>query len=92
MVFKMTSFAGLPVRQAQALHAIIRLIDETNLSPTIEEIGTAIRASKQQAHELVLELEKKGRIKRDAKKHRSIIVAEQKDEKFRRKNESDNRA
>lgn len=79
----MTSFTGLPVRQAQALHAIIRIIDETGLSPTIEEIGLAIHAPKQQAHELILELEKKGRIRRDPKKHRSITVVEVKDAKLR---------
>lgn len=87
----MTSFIGLPTRQAQCLHAIVRYIDETGQSPTLEDIswlmGQAVGQpfTKQQIHTLVNELKEKGRITSDPKKHRSITVVEKKDASFSKK-------
>lgn len=49
------------------------------MSPTLEEIATSMERTKQQVQELVLELKKKGRIKHEARKHRSIEVVEIRD-------------
>ncbi len=88
----MTSFIGLPTRQMQCLHSIIMLIEETGQSPQLDEIAarmvlyTGSTVTKQQVHTLVDELEAKGRINRDPKKHRSITVVEVKDAALIKKN------
>jgi len=81
----MTSFIGLPTRQGQCLYAIIRHIDDTGVSPTLDEVATIMGrlnqslVTKQQVHLLVNALVEKGCIHRDPKKHRSITVVEKKD-------------
>lgn len=87
----MTNFIGLTTRQAQCLHTIIRLTDDTQQSPSLDEIAaqmvlyTGNEVTKQQVHALVGELERKGHIHRDPKKRRSITVVEEKDEKLTKK-------
>src|SRR4051812_36772956 len=76
----LTSFAGLPAQQARCLHSIIRLTEDTGMSPTLEKIAADMDCTKQWVGDLVLELKKKGRIKHEAGKHRSIEVVEKKDE------------
>lgn len=82
----MTSFIGLPTRQMQCLHSIIRLIEDTGQSPSLDEIAaqmvlyTGSKITQQQVHKLVDELVSKGRLHREPKKHRSITVVEKKDE------------
>ena len=81
----MTSFIGLPAGQVRCLHTIIVLIDQTGMSPTLDEIAEAMpRAAdekpltRQGVRFLVEELVKKGRLARDPHKHRSITVVETK--------------
>lgn len=80
----MTNFMGLPSAQIRCLHAIVRLIEEKGISPTLDEIAEAMqtqekRPSRQAVYQLVNELAAKGRITRDPHKHRSITVVEKKE-------------
>ena len=74
----MTNFTGLPEKQAQCLHLIIRHIDETGISPTYPELAQAMGCTPQNVKGIVDELVTKGRLTRDANKHRSIQVVEKK--------------
>ena len=67
-------FYNLPDKQRQALHFIVRYIDEKGQSPTHSEIADALDILPQQAHTILNALEKKGKIKRNKGAHRSIEI------------------
>ena len=70
---------ALPTKQKEALEYIRVHISAYGQSPTLEEIGAAIRSKKQNVRRLLAALEEHGYITRDQNKHRSIILCEEKD-------------
>lgn len=72
-------FYNLPETQRRVLHFIIRNIEEHSESPTLDEIGAALEMTKQNVHQAVCALEKKGRITRTPNAHRSITIVNTKE-------------
>lgn len=70
---------ALPTKQKEALEYIGVHIKAYGQSPTLEEIGEAIRCKKQNVRRLLAALEEHGYITRDPNKHRSIILCEEKE-------------
>lgn len=60
--------------QKRALDAIIRLTERDAMAPTMAELAEALGVNPASAYELVLQLTKKGRVRRDARKARSLFV------------------
>lgn len=69
---------ALPKKQKAALDYIRVHILAHDESPTLEEIADAITSTKPNVRRLLDALEEHGFIKRDAFKHRSIILCEEK--------------
>lgn len=65
---------GLLTRQKQMLEIIIETIDETGQSPTLEELGRQLGMHKTNVTRMLGHMEKRGYIRRQRYKHRSIEV------------------
>ncbi|MBX5238664.1 LexA family transcriptional regulator [Rhizobium sp. NLR22b] len=67
----------LPARQREALQAIRSFIAENECSPSLSELADRLGlASRSNVHRMVVDLEKRGLIKRSKDHHRVISVVE----------------
>jgi repressor LexA len=65
---------GITEPQARSLKAICKLLDSTGLPPTVKELAEALGISHASAHEQITQLVRKGYLKKEEKKARSIVV------------------
>jgi repressor LexA len=60
--------------QARTLRAICLILDSTGLPPTVKELAEALGISHASAHEQIAQLVRKGYLRKEEKKARSIVV------------------
>ncbi|MBP7712404.1 MAG: MarR family transcriptional regulator [Gammaproteobacteria bacterium] len=60
--------------QARTLNVICQILDSTGLPPTVKELAEALGISHASAHEQISQLVRKGYLKKEEKKARSIVV------------------
>ena len=60
--------------QARTLNVICQILDSTGLPPTVKELAEALGISHVRAHEQISQLVRKGYLKKEEKKARSIVV------------------
>ena len=66
--------SGITDHQANTLRVICKIIDEKGLPPTVKELSKALGISHASAHEQIAQLVRKGYLKKEARKARSIVV------------------
>jgi repressor LexA len=65
---------GITEPQARTLKAICQILDSTGLPPTVKELAEALGISHASAHEQIAQLVRKGYLRKEEKKARSIVV------------------
>lgn len=70
---------GITEPQARTLRAICQILDSTGLPPTVKELAEALGISHVSAHEQITQLVRKGYVRKEAKKARSIVVIKRDD-------------
>jgi repressor LexA len=60
--------------QAHTLRVVCQIIDEKGLPPTVKELSEVLGISHASAHEQIAQLVRKGYLKKEARKARSIVV------------------
>ena len=65
---------GITQPQARTLKAICQILDSTGLPPTVKELAEALSISHASAHEQIAQLVRKGYLRKEEKKARSIVV------------------
>lgn len=60
--------------QARTLQMICNILNANALPPTVKELSEALGISHASAHEQIAQLVRKGYLRKDAKKARSIVV------------------
>ena len=60
--------------QTRTLRAICQILDSTGLPPTVKELAEALGISHASAHEQIAQLVRKGYLRKEEKKARSIVV------------------
>lgn len=65
---------GITAPQARTLRAICQILDDTGLPPTVKELAEALGISHASAHEQIAQLVRKGYLRKEARKARSIVV------------------
>jgi repressor LexA len=60
--------------QANTLRTICAIVDGTGLTPTVKELADALGISHASAHEQIAQLVRKGYLKKEDRKARSIVV------------------
>ena len=70
---------GITEPQARTLRAICQILDSTGLPPTVKELAEALRISHASAHEQIAQLVRKGYLKKEEKKARSIVIVKRKE-------------
>ena len=65
---------GITEPQARTLNVICQLLDSTGLPPTVKELAEALGISHASAPEQITKLVRKGYLRKEAKKARSIVV------------------
>lgn len=65
--------------QAAALKSLIQAIDRDGIAPTMSELGDGLGISAASAHQLVVQLERKGFVRREPRKARSLRVVRRPD-------------
>jgi repressor LexA len=71
---------GLTARQEETLNYIRKFIDEHSYPPTIRELASSFNISVKGAYDHIKALEKKGRIKCDGNRSRTIEILDKKNE------------
>lgn len=66
--------SGITEPQARTLRAICDIVDQNGLPPTVKELSEALGISHASAHEQIAQLVRKGYLRKEAKKARSIVV------------------
>jgi len=65
---------GITEPQARTLRAICQILDNTGLPPTVKELAEALGISHASAHEQIVQLVRKGYLRKEEKKARSIVI------------------
>lgn len=65
---------GITEPQARTLKAICQILDSTGLPPTVKELAEKLGISHASAHEQIAQLVRKGYLRKEQKKARSIVV------------------
>ena len=65
---------GITEPQTRTLRAICQILDSTGLPPTVKELAEALGISHASAHEQIAQLVRKGYLRKEAKKARSIVI------------------
>lgn len=65
---------GITEPQARTLKAICQILDSTGLPPTVKELAECLGISHASAHEQIAQLVRKGYLRKEQKKARSIVV------------------
>lgn len=65
--------------QARTLRAICKMIGVSGLPPTIQELADSLGISHASAHEQVAQLVRKGYLRKEPRKARSLVVLKQPD-------------
>ena len=65
---------GITEPQTRTLRAICQILDSTGLPPTVKELAEALGISPASAHEQIAQLVRKGYLRKEEKKARSIVV------------------
>jgi repressor LexA len=65
--------------QARTLRVICELIETSGLPPTVQELADTLGISHASAHEQVAQLVRKGYLRKEPRKARSLIVLKQPD-------------
>lgn len=65
---------GITEPQARTLRAICQILDSTGLPPTVKELAEGLGISHASAHEQIAQLVRKGYLRKEEKKARSIVV------------------
>lgn len=65
---------GITEPQARTLKAICQTLDSTGLPPTVKELAEKLGISHASAHEQIAQLVRKGYLRKEQKKARSIVV------------------
>ena len=65
---------GITEPQTRTLRAICQILDSTGLPPTVKELAEALGISSASAHEQITQLVRKGYLRKEEKKARSIVV------------------
>ncbi len=60
--------------QTRTLRAICQILDSTGLPPTVKELAEALGISHASAHEQIAQLVRKGYLRKEEKKARSIVI------------------
>ena len=60
--------------QRKTLEAICRFVDAKGFPPTVKELSEVLGISHASAHEQIAQLVRKGYLKKEARKARSIVV------------------
>ena len=66
--------------QARTLRVICKLINVSGLPPTVQELADSLGISHASAHEQVAQLVRKGYLRKEPRKARSLVVLKQPDE------------
>lgn len=66
--------SGITDPQAKTLRVICELLDKNGLPPTVKELSEALGISHASAHEQIAQLVRKGYLRKEARKARSIVV------------------
>ncbi len=70
--------AGITEPQARTLKVICQILAKTALPPTVKELAVALGISPASAHEQIVQLVRKGYLRKEEKKARSIVVVKRK--------------
>lgn len=65
---------GITVPQERTLKAICHILDSTGLPPTVKELAETLGISHASTHEQIAQLVRKGYLRKEQKKARSIVV------------------
>ena len=65
---------GITQPQAKTLSVICQILDSTGLPPTVKELAEALGISHASAHEQIAQLVRKGYLRKEERKARSIVV------------------
>lgn len=65
---------GITEPQTRTLMAICQIFDSTGLPPTVKELAEALGISHASAHEQIAQLVRKGYLRKEEKKARSIVI------------------
>ena len=65
---------GITQPQARTLNVICQILDSTGLPPTVKELAEALGISHASAHEQISQLVRKGYLRKEQKKARSIVI------------------
>lgn len=65
---------GITDPQTKTLRVICEILDQTGLPPTVKELAEALGISHASAHEQIAQLVRKGYLKKEDRKARSIVV------------------
>ncbi|GAA0573903.1 MarR family transcriptional regulator [Calidifontimicrobium sp. SYSU G02091] len=65
---------GITEPQTRTLRAICQIFDSTGLPPTVKELADALGISHASAHEQIAQLVRKGYLRKEEKKARSIVI------------------
>jgi repressor LexA len=65
---------GITEPQAKTLRVICGILDSKGLPPTVKELAEALGISHASAHEQIAQLVRKGYLRKEEKKARSIVV------------------
>ncbi|MDF1483267.1 LexA family protein [Extensimonas sp. H3M7-6] len=66
---------GITKPQTRTLRAICQIFDSTGLPPTVKELADVLGISHASAHEQIAQLVRKGYLRKEEKKARSIVIA-----------------
>ncbi len=65
---------GITEPQTRTLRAICQILDSTGLPPTVKELAEALGSSHASAHEQIAQLVRKGYLRKEERKARSIVI------------------
>ncbi|TDQ41894.1 LexA family protein [Tepidicella xavieri] len=65
---------GITEPQTRTLRAICQIFDSTGLPPTVKELAEVLGISHASAHEQIAQLVRKGYLRKEEKKARSIVI------------------
>ena len=65
---------GITQPQARTLNVICQILDSTGLPPTVKELAEALGISHASAHEQIAQLVRKGYLRKEERKARSIVI------------------
>ena len=65
---------GITEPQTRTLRAICQILDSTGLLPTVKELVEVLGISHASAHEQIAQLVRKGYLRKEERKARSIVI------------------